>query len=427
MPKPTVDVLDNGVRVLCEPMEGVNSVFVGLWLAAGSRNELQDEGGMTHFAEHLLFKGTGRRHWRDISRAMNLLGGQFNAATSTDWVKAYARVVKRDLSEALGLLTDMFLGSEFPEQEVERERQVILEEIAMYEDIPEDLCFERFTQALLLPHPAGRPILGTPEAVSVYTRERLLDYWREHVLPGRLVLSAAGAVERDDLLALAERLLGGLNGGGGADLPGGEPIEGNHKRVLVERDLEQVNFCLGVTGPRPDPEAKLAWPIYDTILGGGMGSRLFDEVREKRGLAYSVGSSLQLVKEGGYLQVSGSTRPEYAATAIEVCREQMQDLAERGPGREEFDTARSLLERGHLLAMEQPGVRASMNAERLLFGVPHLDTEEVLERLRRAAAEDVQEVARAVVDFGAPAGCLVGPLKGAVGLEEVFPPTAHAV
>ena len=426
MPKPTIDVLDNGVRVLCEPMEGVNSVFAGLWLAVGSRNEREDEGGMTHFAEHLLFKGSARRHWRDISRAMNLLGGQFNAATSTDWVKVYTRVIRKDLGEAFELLTDLFLRSSFPEQEVERERQVILEEIAMYEDIPEDLCFDQFTRALLLPHPTGRPVLGEPEHIAGYTRESLLRYWREHTVPGRLVVSAAGAVTRDELLARADAMLGHLTGGQGPELPGGEPIFGRHERVLLERPIEQVNFCLGVTGPRPDPEAKLAWPIYDTILGGGMGSRLFDEVREKRGLAYSIGSSLQLMRDGGYLMVSGSTRPESAATAIEVCREQIRDLADNGPTDQEFETALSLLERGHLLAMEHPGVRATMNAERMLYGVPHFDTDEILEKLRTAQMEDVREVARGVAGYGSPAGCLVGPLKGATRLEEVFPPTTGA-
>lgn len=407
---PTIHTLPNRFRVVAEHVPHVNSVSAGLWLAQGSRHEGALENGMTHFSEHLLFKGTPGRHWQQIAREINQLGGHFNAVTSTDWVKVYGHVISRDLPQTLRLMADMFLDSTFPEVEVKREREVILEEIAQYEDIPEDLCYELFTQALLLPHPVGRPVIGSAELVSSFTRTQLHEYWLSRLAPERMILSLVGNFEEPATLALVEELFGGLN------LPaqpllGMDAAPGKRESIALERDLEQVNFCFGVTGPKRGQDDRFAWSVYDTILGGGMGSRLFDEVRERRGLAYSIGSSINTMHEAGYMMVSGSTRPETADMAVQICREEIRKLADAGPEGHELDTARQQLERSHLLSIESLGLRASINGERALYGLPFLTTDELLRRIASVTKEDVQTIAREVEDFGEPAMCVVGPLK----------------
>lgn len=408
--------LDNGVRLLVQPIPGARSVSASLWLVHGSRHEAPGEGGMTHFAEHLLFKGVPGRGWRELAREMNLLGGQFNASTSTDWVKLYTQVVRADLPEALALLATMFLRSEFPTAEVDRERDVILEEIAEYEDVPEDQCYEAYTQALLLPHPAGRPVIGTPELVSSYTRDQLLAYWHQALHPARLVLSVAGDVDPGEVTALARQFLGHLDGS--TPPPDTlDPIRGKAETVLIDRDLEQINFCFGVTGPTRDVPRRYAWVLYDAILGGGMGSRLFNEVREKRGMAYSIASGISLLANGGYLTVSGSTRPETIAEVIEVSLDEIGKLSSAGPTTEELATAKRQLARSFLLALDSIPFREASNAEREIYGSGHLSPEEVLGRLEGVTAGAVQEVAGEVIEFGQPALALVGPLDRAGRLD----------
>lgn len=414
---PTVHTLDNGFRIVLDPEEHTRLCSAGLYLDTGSRHELAGQEGMTHFCEHLLFKGTRRASWNQLAREMNLLGGNMNAWTSTEHVKLYCGVIDKDLPQALGLLADMFLDSAFPAQEIKRERGVILEEIAASEDIPEDLCFDRFTQALWLPHPAGRPILGGVEAVARHRREGLLGFWRDRLAPARMLLSVAGKFDEAEVLRTADRLFGKLSLEP-PDLPGAEPIPGKHERVYFNRDLEQINFCLGYAGPHRHMPDRHVWVVYDTILGAGMGSRLFDEVRERRGLAYSITSSLSLVAGGGYLVIAGATRPDRAATALAVCRDQLRLLAEEGPTEEELATAKAQLERSHLLGAESLGLRASVNADFQLYGLDFLTTEEILARLHRVTPGDVRRIARRVLEFGPPAMCLVGPLAEAGNLGE---------
>lgn len=412
-------VLQNGVKLLMEKVDTARTASLSLWLGHGSRHEDEGQGGMTHFSEHLLFKGTATRAWKEISRISNELGGQFNAGTSTDWIKLYANVVGRDLPEAMGLLSEMFLQSTFPETEVERERSVILEEIAMYEDNPEDQCFEHFTQALLLPHPLGRPILGPEDLVESYTRSELLDYWQGALLPERMMISVAGDIDIDAFVELAEKHFGSLPPRK-SEQPGMTAPPGAHNRALIDRDLEQVNFCFGTTGPVAGQPDRFAWSLYDTILGGGMGSRLFDEVRERRGLAYSIGSSLAAMHHSGYLMISGSTRAENAVEAVSICIEELRKLADTGPTGEEMETAKRQLERSHLLAMESLGVRVSVNAERELYGMEHMTSEQVVDRLYSVTTEEVTAIAKQVVSYGLPAACLVGPMKKVKGLDAVF-------
>ncbi len=412
-------VLDNGVRLLTQQVPYAKSVSIGVWLYQGSRHEFENEGGLTHFAEHMIFKGTESRHWEDIARETNLLGGNVNACTSTDWVKLYARVIRKDLPDTLALFSDMLLSSSFPESEVSREREVIQEEIAQYEDIPEDLSFENYTQALWLPHSIGRPVLGREEQVASYTRDHLESFWKKSLVPSRIVISATGDLSHDEILKLVNKHYGKLSAN---EQPqnGLDPVIGSHKHIYLDRDLEQVSFCLGVTGPKREAENRFAWAFYDMVLGGGMGSRLFDEVRERRGLAYAIGSSIATMKDAGYLSISGSTRPEYATEALSVCIDQIEKLAKEGPTDREMEVAHRQIERTQILAYESLGFINTINAERELYRSEVLTPEEILERLAAVTRADVHAIAKEVVDYGEPASCCVGPLEKSSNIQSLW-------
>lgn len=417
MPLPHRHTLPNGFRILVDPVPSAFSAAVMLLLGQGSAHEGDAEGGMTHFCEHLLFKGTPGRDWQKIARKMNLLGGNFNASTGNESVKLYGTVIARDLPETLDLLAAMFLESTFPASEVERERGVILEEIAQYDDIPEDVCGERLLEAHFGRHPYGRPIIGTPESVASFGAEHLKAYWRAHLDPSLMVLSVAGAADPQAVVEQATRLFSGLPA-----VPAVAPIAAvtpGHGTMRVERDIEQVNFGLAFRGPARLHPDRFAWTLYENILGGGMGSRLFDEVRERRGLAYSIGSSYTPHQAAGILTIAGSTRPETAATAISVCREEVERFAREGADAAEIEAAKSQIERSHLMALESSGVRCSLNGDRELYGSPHWTPEEVIARIHAVQPEDILRVAREVAGHGEPALCVVGPLADAPGLDGV--------
>lgn len=416
---PRIETLANGLRIVTEVQQHARSTALGLWLVQGSRHEAESEAGMTHFCEHLLFKGTGDLHWRDIARRINIMGGHFNAVTCPDWVKVYGHVIRKDLPDALRLLAAMMTRSAFPAPEVERERNVILEEIAMYEDMPDDLCQEHFTRALMLPHPLGRPVIGSEQSVASFSRDMLADYWSRVLNPADMILSVAGDFDHDEVVRLAEEELGRLTPRAFSKT-GLEPLLTHPRHSLLDRELEQVNFSFGFAGPSCQSPDRFIWAVYDTILGGGMGSRLFDEVREKRGLAYGIGSSINALDRAGYISVGGSTRPESAALALDVCMEEIAKLAAEGPNESELATAIQLIERSITIGQDSLGGRASTNGERLVYGIDYLSMEEVLERYASITPDDVQRVARQVLNAGPPAVCLVGPLEEAKGIEETL-------
>lgn len=411
--------LSNGTRVLLEPMAGRHSVAIQVLLGVGSRHEGSAENGMSHFCEHLLFKGTGRQNWQELSRAISMFGGSVNASTNAESVRLYGTFAAPDFSDALALLAGMFLDSTFPDREVAREREVILEEIAEYEDMPDDVAFEQFNQALLLPHPAGRPVIGTERLVGGFTAKQLRAYWQRALTPERLIVSIAGAIEPAFALRQVQALFRGLRQPA-EPLDGEAPMPGHSEVRLLHRPLEQVNFAFGTTGPAKDSPRRFAWALYDTILGSGWGSRLFDEVREQRGLAYSIGSSLTLLRGGGLLAITGSTRPDHAEQAVAVCREQVCALARDGATEEEVRIAKRQLARAVMLGDEHVETRCGRHAERELYGLEHQTVEETLQHLEAVTPEEIQAVAREVKGFGPPAACAVGPLRDEAKLRAVL-------
>lgn len=409
--------LPSGIEIIGEKVNSSDVVSVEICMAMGSGKESAEMNGMTHFCEHMLFKGTPGKSWKELAREINLLGGQINASTGVETVKLHGTFIEKDFETGLRLLARMMFAPLFPADEVERERQVILEEIAMYEDTPEDYVYEKCSQALFLPNPLGQPILGPPENVENFAAQTLHNFWNDRVSTERIVISAAGNLDASSFKELAEELFLSLK----------KKSESNfvinhqpalEKRILAERDLEQINFCFGVTTPGKHSPERYALVLYDSILGGGMGSRLFDEIRERRGLAYSIGSSLSIYQEAGYLSISGSTRPEFAGQAIQICRDEIAKLAESGVSEDELETAKAQLERTILLSRERVSVRSAVNAEREIFGLEHLSVDDLLVRLRTVTCEDVQKIAQSVQSYKEPAYCVAGPISEAVNLEK---------
>lgn len=407
--------LPNGATAVVEPMPSASSVALNICFEAGSRFEPEALAGVTHFCEHLLFKGTRRRTWEDIARIMNLHGGQMNAFTSLEMLQVHTRVVRDDLEEVLDLVADMVLESAFDPQEAERERRVILEELADSEDSPDDLAYEYFTRCLYPDHPLGRPVAGTRDSVAAITRDQAVAWWRECAAGPRTIVSIAGAVTEEDALRMVARTFGALPATGGDALRTTRPAiaSGTQRKV---RDFEQVAFVMGVEGIRAEDPSRYAWTLMDIILGGDMGSRLFAEVRERRGLVYGIASSSSSCRDTGAFMVGGSTSAENLPEVFATCRREFDKLAAAGPTAAELDIAKRNVQRRTLLAADSVSTRSSVNCARQFYGLEHLDMEQGLERIRAVTAEDVRQAAQDAWCRMKPSVALVGPV-GAVDAD----------
>lgn len=411
--------LGNGLRVVAERVAGSPSASMNITLLSGSRHEPLELNGATHFLEHLLFKGTARRDVYAIAREMNLLGGYLDAATSTDTLRLSNRAILADLPRALALFDEMLWESAFPEDEVERERGVILEEIAEYNDAPEEVAFDQFLAQLWLPDPLGRPILGDPDTIDRLGRADLVAWWERIRQPGAMVLSLAGGFDAEEALDAAEAAFRRRAGSPGQP-PRCEPAKPSHGVSTIERDLEQVQFCLGYPAIGSRDDRRYALEALDTILGASQGSRLFNEIRERHGLAYTIGSAADWLQDEGYLMVYGATTAANIDKVLEKVDEQIRLLVSEGPTAEEMETTAIQHEREYLLALENNGFRAARNAAAVINGQPFPTDEEVLARIRGVRGDEVAELARAIFADAEPAVSLVGP----VGKRQDFRATA---
>lgn len=416
---PVSDItLQNGLRLLHEPMPHASSVGIELSFTPGSCSENEAQSGLTHFCEHMIFKGTKKRNWEEIAKVGNLHGGELNAMTTLDLVQLTTRVIPDDLEDSLGLLVEMATESTFPPSEIERERQVILEEISEYEDNPSEVCAESCTRALFGSHALGRPVLGSRETVSKFTADDVVEHWESLVSGGGATLSVSGCISLERVESTARALTKKL------------PVQANGKRAesrpdgttslltFEERDIEQVHFCIGTRAyPRRDPR-RIPLLLLDCVLGGGMGSRLFNEVREKRGLAYSIGSTTGLFREGGYLMIYGSTSPETMIEAVKVCGEEIRRMASESVPEEELEVARRMQQRNFRLHADSVGVRCARNTVRGIHGEPFLSDAETLISIARVTSDRIREVGVELVSKGSPLTLSVlGPVNSALARE----------
>lgn len=390
-------VLRSGVRVLTESVPSAPSVAISLTVPVGSRDEAGEYAGSTHFLEHLLFKGTQTRSARDISVAFDSVGGSANAATAKEYTSYYARVQNKSLPLALEVLADMFTQALIDPQEFETERTVILEELAMNEDDPEDLAHEALAESLLPNHPLGRPIGGTPDTINSVSRDAVYRHYQTHYQPANLVITAAGGVNHDEFVALvvaALELWHERVGEPGKRRAGIRPhLEAPVAFRHVVKDTAQANVLIGLESiPSGDPR-RYALGILSTAFGGGMSSRLYEEIREKRGLAYSVYCYHQPYAETGYFGLYSGTAPEKAAQAVELMQIEFDRLAQHGLSAAEIELAKGNISGSLALRYEGVHSRMSRLTSAELGTGEWADLETTVQRFNAVTATEVGELA----------------------------------
>jgi predicted Zn-dependent peptidase len=390
-------VLDNGIRVVSYEMPEHRSVSLGIWVENGSRHESAAQNGISHFIEHLLFKGTERRSAVQIAEEMDAVGGVLNAFTSKEHTCYYAKVLDENLPMAIDLLTDIFLHSSFDAEEIERERSVILQEISQAEDTPDDYVHDLFSLDFFKNHPIGRPICGREETVTSFQRGDFLDFFKTRYRPRRVIVAAAGNFRHDALAReIGERLgaVSGLADGALSPALDGETAPEMGRGVFPhKKTLEQAHLCLGVAGiPQAHPKRYVAY-VLNTLLGGGMSSRLFQEIREKRGKAYSVYSFSSSYKDVGYFGVYAGTSVESTEEVVDLVLKELKKLAAGDIKEEEIQRTRGQLVGSMMLGLESTDSWMSHIARNEIYHGQPVTTEEICQRIRAVSHEDVVELA----------------------------------
>jgi predicted Zn-dependent peptidase len=415
--------LDSGVRVVTEAMPSVRSIALGFWVRAGSRDEGHEQAGISHFLEHLLFKGTERFSSREIDELFDAMGAEVNAGTSKETTSVYSRFLDGQLERAFDVLQDMFLRPAYPD--IDSERQVVIEEIAMYEDEPQDKVHDVLAGAIFGEHPLGRPIIGSADIVGSVPVPTIAAWHDGRYVPGNIVVAAAGNLEHERIASLVDGAFGDP-----APLPvrPSSPEQLDAVLRFHEKETEQYHICLGGPGIARADERRFALRILDTILGGSTSSRLFQEVREKRGLAYAVYSYASHYADGGQVAVYVGTRPDNVAAAVEVIGAELERLQGDGVTEEELERARENVKGRTVLSMESTLARMNRLGSSVLMDVPILTVDEVLAALDAVTLEDVNALARELWDPGRLSAAGVGGSESRfrAALEPVSPALAQA-
>ena len=405
------EVLSNGLTIITEAMPAVRSVSIGIWVNSGSRHERAEENGITHFLEHMVFKGTRNRSAEEIARSADSIGGHLDAYTSKEYTNFSIKVLDEHMDRAFDVLADVVKNPLFRPGDVAKESKVIQEEIKMVEDTPDDLVHEIFTQAFWRGHALGRPILGTRRTVSSFNRRRLCGYYHRHYAPNRILVTAAGHLEHARVAGLVSKEFGRLRRGPRLDA-GPTPVASPHLKLRDKQDLEQVHLCLGAPSFSQTHEKRYALLILNTVLGGGMSSRLFQNVREKRGLAYAVFSGLSMFQDVGCLSVYAGTSTENTRRLTQLVMEEFSKLKSTPLGEEELQRAKDYLKGSLMLSLESTSSRmANLARQEMVFG-RYMSLDEIVAGIDAVTSDDVQSVAREILAGDRIALTALGPLKG---------------
>ena len=386
-------ILPNGLAVLTESMPHVRSVSVGIWLGTGSRQEQPERNGISHFIEHMVFKGTKTRTAEQIARSVDSIGGHLDAFTAKECVSFNAIVLDEQLETVFDVLGDLVLHPLFQQEEISRERSVILEEIKSEEDNPDYLLHEIFTQNFWKGHALGKPILGTRETVGRLKQDVIREQFARIYRPNNMVISAAGHLEHSRLVQLAEQRFHSLKKQE-VHLPDSQPA--THSRITLrnKKSLEQVYLCLGVPSYSLSHDGRYACYVLNTLLGGGMSSRLFQNIRERQGLAYSVFSDLVPYKDTGCLFVYAATSPETVAQVVRSIVQEFRELKENAVDAEELRRAKDHLKGSLMLSLESTGSRMSSLARQYMNFGKFFTLDEIIAKIEAVTAEDLMEIAR---------------------------------
>src|ERR1035437_3713469 len=411
--------LANGVRVITETMPHVRSVSVGVWVGAGSRGETPEKNGISHFIEHMLFKGTTHRTAEQIARSVDSIGGNLDAFTAKELVSFNTKVLDEHLPLAFDVLADLVLHPLFRKEDIEKEKGVILEEIKMEDDSPDYLVHEIFSANFWKDHALGKPILGTRETVKRFSRDTIRAYYAAVYAPSNLTVTAAGNLAHDRLVALVREQF--------ETLPPRAPappdsVPGTHARIALrhKKALEQVHLCLGVPSYPMRHEQRFACYVLNTLLGGGMSSRLFQNIRERQGLAYAVFSELSPYRDTGCLSIYAGTSIDSARKVVESIVKEFRQLKEQRVGEEEMRRAKDHLKGSLMLSLESTASRMSNLARQEMYFGRFFTLDELVESIEQVSAADVQRIAQAFFDPKQIALTILGNLDGfKIGREDL--------
>ncbi len=399
--------LDNGVRVLVEPVDYVRSAAVGLWCKTGSRHETPHEAGITHLIEHMLFKGTKNRTAKQIAESIEGRGGSLNAFTDKESTCYYARVLADDADNAIDVLSDMMLHSLIDPEELEREEQVVIEEIKRSEDEPSDQVHDLHIEHRWKGHVLGKPIIGTKESVSGFKRENLVGYMERRYRGGNVMLSVAGNVDPEAVLKCAEKDLGRIPIGD-EDEALSRPV-GIGGKEEIAKDVEQVHFCIGGEGCSIFDEELYTLAVLDGVLGGSMSSRLFQEIREKRGLAYAIGSYSMSYSSGGAYTVYGGTSPKHWNTVQDLVQKEFKHIVKEGLEDDELERTKRNICGGIVLALEGMSGRMMRMSRNELHHKRDIPIEETIGKVNAVTNAKVQQLAERVLDPATISTTAIGP------------------
>ncbi|MHB0997785.1 MAG: M16 family metallopeptidase [Armatimonadota bacterium] len=401
------EVLPNGIRVVTETVPYVQSISTGIWITSGARDENPSEMGISHFLEHMMFKGTKTRSAKQIADEFDWIGGQVNAFTDKEYTCYYGKVLSEHLPVAMGVLSDMFLNSVMDPKEIELEKNVILEEIKRHEDTPDDQVHDIFLQTIWNNHPLGKSIIGTSETVSSLNRDRFMSFINTRYKPDSLIIAAAGNLVHEDIVNRVEELFGGLKGSKTKTEESVPQFSYNSK--YMNKDTEQVHFCIGTHGYSQIDKDRFALAIIDTTLGGGMSSRLFQEIREKRGLAYSIGSYSSAFREGGYFTVYGGTSLENIEEILDLTRVEFNDIKTNNIKEDELTRSKNQIRGALVLSQESMSSRMIRIAKSEIYHGRIVPLEEIISSVVKVTHDDISRVAQNIFNEESLPIVAIGP------------------
>jgi len=402
-------VLSNGLRIITEKIEHYKSVSLGIWVGTGSRDENQNNNGVSHFIEHMIFKGTPSRDTLLIAKELDAIGGLSNAFTGKEYTCFHSKVLDKDFFTLAEILSDIFLNSSFDPEDIEREKQVVLQEISMVEDSPEEQVHELFNAQVFNNHPLGKPVLGTAETVTAITRDSIIEHMKMYYSPDRIIIAAAGNIDHDEVVKTFEKQFGGL-----------EPVTKENREYSHEltssiicsyRDLEQINICMGGKAPSLSSDMRFAGAILNTILGGNMSSRLFQEIREKRGLAYSIYSFLSAYMDTGLFGICAGTGPGDVNNVLDVVNSEIVKLQGGDLSEKDLEEARDHLVGGILLGSENTDSRMMRIAKNEFVFGRYIEYEELVDNLKRVTLDDIMTCIRHAFTPGSVAITTLGSVN----------------
>jgi predicted Zn-dependent peptidase len=411
--------MKNGIRVVTEEIPYVNSVSVGIWVKVGSRNETDDLNGVSHFIEHMLFKGTENRTAKEIANSIDKIGGQLNAFTSKESTCYYAKVLDSHFDIALDVLADMFLKSTFVKEEIEKEKGVIMEEINMYEDSPEDLVHDLFSQGVWSGNPLGMSILGTEESLNSLNRDKMVNYYNDNYIPENIVISVVGNIKHEAVVDKVEKQFGHLKSPAKRvtiiEKPAFDPI-----RITRNKETEQVHLCIGFEGVETDNDSFYPLLTMNNIFGGAMSSRLFQNIREDKGLAYSVFSYPSSYQDCGLYSIYAGMKPTQLKNVTQLIMEEIHEIMNKGLTEEELFDSKEQMKGSYTLGLESTSGRMiSIGKSELMYNRIYTPAE-VLAKIDRVDMGSVDQAIKTVFDLKRMGGAVIGSFDNKVDLNEIL-------